>query len=111
MTELIEKWTAALRSGNYPQTKHVLRNTQGFCCLGVLADLIDPDAWYPDNDQRQPWAGVSPEGLKLTVGAALPRWVLDQVGLTTTQQERLTRLNDGGASFATIANEIEEMTS
>lgn len=32
-------WLAALRSGDYPKGENALRNTTGFCCLGVLCDL------------------------------------------------------------------------
>ena len=37
--EIKKKWIAALRSGEYQQTCEVLRNEDGFCCLGVLTDL------------------------------------------------------------------------
>jgi hypothetical protein len=33
------KWVADLRSGKFPQTDNCLRNSYGFCCLGVLCDL------------------------------------------------------------------------
>jgi hypothetical protein len=33
------KWAKALRSGKYPQTNGVLRDSNGFCCLGVLCNL------------------------------------------------------------------------
>lgn len=33
------EWSAALRSGNYPQTRGAMKNFQGFCCLGVLAKI------------------------------------------------------------------------
>ena len=33
------KWVAALRSGQYEQAEGVLRNDEGYCCLGVLCDL------------------------------------------------------------------------
>lgn len=38
-SEVKNKWIAALRSGNYSQTRQVLRDCQGYCCLGVLTDL------------------------------------------------------------------------
>jgi hypothetical protein len=34
-----EKWVAALRSGEYKQTKGYLRNKKGYCCLGVLTNF------------------------------------------------------------------------
>lgn len=33
------KWVAALRSGEFKQTTGTLQNEDGYCCLGVLADL------------------------------------------------------------------------
>lgn len=34
------EWVAALRSGKYKQTTGILRDDEGFCCLGVLCDLV-----------------------------------------------------------------------
>lgn len=57
-----DKWLAALRSGDYKQTKGKLSTTHGkrFCCLGVLADIIAPDDWKqsPDGkEQARQWRG------------------------------------------------------
>lgn len=41
------RWTAALRSGDYPQTAGHLRDTVGFCCMGVLCDLAARDGIIP----------------------------------------------------------------
>ena len=38
-------WLVALRSGDYEQTRGALRWSGGFCCIGVAADLVDPDGW------------------------------------------------------------------
>lgn len=48
-TELKQRWVEALRSDKYKQGRKRLRNPDyqdEFCCLGVLADLIDPEAWH-----------------------------------------------------------------
>jgi hypothetical protein len=37
------KWVAALLSNKYEQTEGVLRNSYGFCCLGVLCDLYSQE--------------------------------------------------------------------
>lgn len=37
--EVKAQWLKALRSGEYPQDYLRLRTPNGFCCLGVLADL------------------------------------------------------------------------
>jgi hypothetical protein len=45
------QWTAALRSGQYRQSLGRLRSSgdddvgEGFCCLGVLCDLVAPGGW------------------------------------------------------------------
>lgn len=48
-----KKWVEALRSGKYIQTFGRLKNNSGcYCALGVLCDVIDPNAWvnnYGDN--------------------------------------------------------------
>jgi hypothetical protein len=40
--EIKTKWIAALRSGEYKQAKHELHDGRGFCCLGVLAEVLEP---------------------------------------------------------------------
>ena len=37
--EIQEKWLNALESGEYSQTNGGLKDTNGYCCLGVLCDL------------------------------------------------------------------------
>ena len=39
MNENAKKWIAALRGGDYEQTKRRLRDLHGFCCLGVACDV------------------------------------------------------------------------
>lgn len=67
------EWVEALRSGDYPQTTGMLRNTDkgvvGYCCLGVLCDLYQksnpPLSWDEWSngvpvDKVYEWAGVDP---------------------------------------------------
>lgn len=37
--EVKAEWVAALRSGEYMQTKGHLKDSNGMCCLGVLCDI------------------------------------------------------------------------
>jgi hypothetical protein len=49
--ELKKRWTDALRSGQYIRAQTVLRTPCGYCCLGVLLDVVDPNGWtnpYPN---------------------------------------------------------------
>lgn len=38
----IKKWVRALRSGKYKQTRLVLQDKQGYCCLGVACKTLIP---------------------------------------------------------------------
>lgn len=41
------EWIAALESGKYKQAPGTLRDikTDGYCCLGVLCDILDSSLW------------------------------------------------------------------
>ena len=46
--ELKLRWITALRSGKYVQGTGYLRDiNNNYCCLGVLADILDPEGWVP----------------------------------------------------------------
>lgn len=96
-------WVKALRSGKYQQGKGALRDGEGFCCLGVLADLA-VKAGHGE------W-----EGLDYCIGDAkdareLPlkqdyRWI----GHLLNSPRKLTEINDNGLySFKDIAKIIED---
>jgi len=36
-----KKWVKALRSGKYKQSREMLKNSGGYCCLGVLCEILD----------------------------------------------------------------------
>ena len=47
-------WVEALRSGEYKQGEHTLKNDKGeFCCLGVLCDL-----YAKEKKLKNPWREV-----------------------------------------------------
>ena len=111
--EIKAKWVAALRSGDYKQTKGQLRNVNNqFCCLGVLCNLHaqahpeiaakQTDAnWYMDEeailpDEVMAWSEVNTRNGLFAGGTGLN-------GLGT-----LASLNDAGTSFADIAKIIEK---
>lgn len=104
--ELKAKWIAALRSGEYKQTKgRLLRKWRGedrFCCLGVLCEVMEaPRTTGPSmNDQSGP--GYDLNGI--FHDAELPCSVL-----SAGDQNILVKLNDSHRrSFAKIADWIEE---
>src|SRR5437899_9420914 len=38
-----KKWAKALRSGEYKQSKGMLNNREGYCCLGVACKIFIPE--------------------------------------------------------------------
>ncbi|HEV8263241.1 MAG TPA: hypothetical protein VGQ19_21085 [Burkholderiales bacterium] len=99
-TEVKRKWIEALRSGRYQQTQKALRNDDGYCCLGVLCDLVDPAGWSPSTIIRGEMNHDGETGMpsdKLT----------DSIDLEWGKAEALAELNDKGKSFAEIADYIE----
>jgi hypothetical protein len=112
--DIKEKWLVALRSGEYKQTTGALRDEAGHCCLGVLCDLYS-------KEKNVPWTiGDGVDDSFLGADTALPRSVASWAGLyeadpTVTASKglgdnikmNLSEVNDGGASFAVIADLIE----
>jgi hypothetical protein len=99
------KWVKALRSGEYRQTKSVLTNGNGFCCLGVACEISGLGHWAGDGEWEYRTKGSSPDT------AFLPNAVRDWLGLATTGGDfgatSLTHLNDTGKRFPAIARIIE----
>lgn len=104
LNENAKKWVAALRSGEYKQTKNYLKNNEGFCCLGVLCDLYAKDAGVAWNGARFMGSFQTP-----------PRVVLEWAALREPDGDHraagmhtsLTARNDNGCSFSKIADIIE----
>ena len=92
--ELKAKWVQALRSGKYDQCKHTMKDTTGFCCLGVLMDIQGVD-----------WGSVDDLHTAKVPDAYNP-------GLSFNQMMELGKMNDGNFSgtpqpFSEIADYIE----
>jgi len=101
--EVKQKWVDALRSGKYKQGQGYLRTPDGYCCLGVLCEVLNAEYTYSD--------------------IHLPREVAVQVGLASISPKvtwdgsnvSLEDLNDGSEDkkiepqdFNKIADIIEE---
>lgn len=97
--ELKAKWMESLRSGRYPQTRSCLKDSDGFCCLGVLADI-----------QGAEWDGDQPRLNGDFAGHEEGGWLKESVagGLHLRVQRELSNLNDGGAHFIAIADFIDK---
>lgn len=101
-TEIKEKWLKALRSDDYQQTTGTLCDEKGYCCLGVLLDVVDKSQW-----RKTPLGTTSWGERQLSVD--LDKKAMDEIGVTFEQQENLIEMNDNEyCSFREIANWIEE---
>lgn len=112
-----KKWLRALRSGKYKQGRGQLhkvdRDEHRFCCLGVLCDLYV-------KEHKQKWEMLADNGgSSLFKGRAyyLPECVRKWAGMDSNygkvsdcfgKYSSLTKLNDAGKRFSTIANVIQE---
>ena len=117
------KWLAALRSGQYEQTEGVLRNGDGFCCLGVLCDIYAQETgveWH-----KPGWVGFSMHSATSVLPDAVREWADlphehggyvavtksydDGEETTVYHTPSLTELNDQWQyDFRQIADVIEE---
>lgn len=95
--ELKAKWVAALRSGQYKQTCEFLRDSKGYCCLGVLAEINNPDVWCSADVSKNEDGYLFTEMFNARERLGLPHGLLGQ----------LAQMNDTGKSFGTIADYIE----
>lgn len=102
-------WLAALRSGEYTQTRERLFDGTGHCCLGVLCELaakasvVNRDSnWFEAADDSNDYSETS-------LPQAVQRWAGLKVSDPEVLDRPLTSWNDDRkASFAEIANLIEE---
>lgn len=95
-TEVKKKWLKALRSGKYEQGRGQLRFNNEFCCLGVLACVVDRDekTWYAED------GGFGYE-------ASQQQRLTGRLSRATVNQ--LIRMNDTDSkSFKAIANWIDK---
>ena len=104
--ELKQRWVDALRSGDYPQTQCELTNGAGFCCLGVLCDIVDDTKWKKSED------GVISYDFGYSRCNEFPTyfWLEKVIHLPHSQAQELATLNDEKQyDFDDIAEWIEHM--
>lgn len=81
--EFKERFIEALLSGKYKQDKGRLRTSIGYCCLGVLCDLFDPDKWHIVGNINLAEPGAA-KGLYHfdDMSCFLPKFILAELGIT-----------------------------
>jgi len=101
--EQFDQWVVALRSGKYPQQKHALHGPNGFCCLGVLAEISNVTTKIQEDDRYMFFFG--PEYGDYESRTSLPEGYL---GIPYSEQGSLMELNDQmGYTFGEIADYLE----
>jgi hypothetical protein len=109
-------WVEALRSGRFVQTTGALKATasDAMCCLGVACEVSKLGHWSTTPFGVEP-AYVTPVSTeKMKLPHDVQRWLglADHWGgfvdhKSPTGVEELYQINDGGATFAEIADIIE----
>ena len=102
--EIKEKWLTALRSGNYNQIAERLASPNGFCCLGVLCEVLEIPKTVGLNIQYEGSHSTLP--FSATQKTDLTKHG-DFQGFTINGKYTLADLNDSGVSFEFIAYIIE----
>ena len=106
LASIKKKWLAALRSGKIKQghTQLVTRTAGGetaFCCLGVLATIVDParatgwcnsDGYFAD---IAPGFDFAPASAEIVRKGQAQLALLGKGGLGAVKAHRLANLNDG----------------
>lgn len=105
-TEIKQRWIQALKSGEYQQTKSCLRDSNGFCCLGVLTDLYAKEhnmQWQDDNSFEEQTAVLSSCVIEWA-GLVYPNPDIFYEG----EESSLAGVNDDEVPFSEIADLIAE---
>lgn len=100
--KLKAKWIKALTDGSHEQTKETLKDSQGYCCLGVLCDISGAGKWVGYEYH------ICDEFDGYTMDGDLGRPGRKLFGIPSRLESRLINMNDKGKSFKEIAKVIRE---
>ena len=112
--DVAEKWIEALESGKYQQTTGRLYDGKGYCCLGVLCDVLGCTFEHVSG------IGYYIQDVSGVDTAILPKTVMEEAGMKSTIGDTyriengtsyytsLVKLNDSGKTFPEIAQHIRE---
>ena len=90
---MLEKWLAALRSGDYQQGTGQLKNGDRYCCLGVACEISGLGAWEFDNYRclSDVHSGSLPKEVQRALGLASDvGWVGEKSLVSLNDIEKLT---------------------
>lgn len=99
-----EKWIQALESGEYQQTRGVLHDGVGYCCLGVACKVLGYEPAVDEFGDHRYYFGESFTHLPEVAAARLGLVTLSPAAQTSDGgRVWLANLNDDGVSFTKIA--------
>lgn len=115
--EALRSWINALNSGKFSQTKEVLQDERGYCCLGVACTLLSIGAYATEDrygisdyvSEEESFMGSFLRGSLPIQEDGAPAWLthIDDDAHTKTGR-RLSTLNDKyGWSFTDIAELLD----
>lgn len=107
--ELKTKWIIALRSGDYEQGRdgHLRDRLNCFCCLGVLADVCGVE-WQQQRPNESEYHFTSQGHDEFGLFWPTPSGVAETTREQATVEDLILMNDQAGASFAEIADWIEE---
>lgn len=104
-----KKWLLALRSPRkYPKSRRALRNSQGFCCLGVALDLCKVEWVSPEVNGGFNFT-ITGKKEYLKESEVLSRAGVQKLGLTRAEMSDLTRINDSADTFTPVRTYIRDL--
>lgn len=115
--ETNRRWVEALRSGKYSQTCGALRDAEGYCCLGVLSELVGVPSQPMEArtlDEEHLGEGTHKYMFPIKSGEyssyEIPpgEWFSQVTGLSPDTMSELANENDNWRSFSELAARIEK---
>lgn len=102
-------WIAALRSGDYQQCEGTLSDGVGFCCLGVLCEVVKPEGYEAGVISEEHYDEYNEENYTRTETDELTDRIREKIGLGYGDAIELMSMNDEqGKSFVDIADYLEQ---
>ena len=96
-----DEWIKALESGDYNQSRGYLSTNTGFCCLGVLCEVLGAPKKTFD------LAGTGANAHYFISDDYYEGYISREI-IPPDMQEVLTRVNDGGGDFNYIAGLLKD---
>lgn len=111
--DIAVKWVEALRSGKYQQARSRLYDGEGYCCLGVLCEVMghkftkQPNGSFSIAGSDSVLPDVVEEAAGMNSRNGHSRKIILYGPSNARHSNLLSEANDDGATFAQIADHIE----